>query len=71
MLIAVIIVASVVVLLAGAWALLRLRGGRGSRGNAALPPSDPHTHARDNTDPATAIDQLRSQGNAGGTGGAF
>jgi hypothetical protein len=52
-------------------ALLVLRSFSGHNASSKLPPQDPHTHARDNTDPARAIDQLRSQGNAGGTGGAF
>ena len=69
MVITVLVVALVaIVLLAG---LLVLRSRSRRNGASALPPSDPHTHARDNTDPARAIDQLRSQGNSGGIGGAL
>jgi hypothetical protein len=69
MLTTVLIVGLVVIgLLVG---LLVLRSHSGRNEPSTLPPSDPHTHARDNTDPARSIDQLRSQGNAGGIGGAL
>lgn len=69
MLTTVLIVGLVVVGLFVGLLVFRSRSGR--NGSSTLPPSDPHTHARDNTDPARAIDQLRSQGNAGGTGGVI
>jgi hypothetical protein len=65
MFIAIIVIAVVVVAVVIGLLALRSRSARDP-----LTP-DPRTHARDNTDPATAIDQQRSQGNAGGIGGAF
>lgn len=69
MLITVLIVALVAVALLAGLLVLRSRSRR--NGPSTLPPPDPRTHARDNTDPARAIDQLRSQGNSGGIGGAL
>lgn len=69
MLITVLIAALVAVgLLAG---LLVLRSRSRRNGPSPLPPSDPRTHARDNIDPARGVDQMRSQGNSGGIGGAL
>lgn len=59
MIAAIVIIAVVLILIA---ALLALR----SRNGLSRPGADPHTHARDTTDPTTAADQTRSQGNSGG-----
>jgi hypothetical protein len=69
MLTIVLVVGLVAVALFGGLLVFRSRSGR--NGSSALPSLDPHTHARDNTDPARAVDQLRSQGNAGGGGGVI
>jgi hypothetical protein len=68
MLTTVLILGVVVVVLLVVLLVLRSRSGRNK---PSRPPVDPHTHARDNTDPARSIDQMRSQGNSGGVGGAF
>ncbi|MCO6007322.1 hypothetical protein NE236_20280 [Actinoallomurus purpureus] len=65
MLIAIFVVGVVVV--GSVTGLVALRGrSRRVSGEPSTPLSDPRTHARDTTDPATSIDQLRSQGNSGG-----